>query len=207
MIRVLIVDDESLVASSLATLIGLEDDLEVLAVLSSGEELEQWWRKKHTLGEPLADVIVSDLHLGGIDGIDAIARVATISPDVKAMIVTSHARPRALKEALSASIMGFLPKTSTAQEFASAIRTVHAGKRYLDPELSAQAIATGESPLTEREAEVLEAAGGGASNDEIAARVHLAPGTVRNYLSSAMTKLGAHNRFEAFTTARDAGWI
>lgn len=206
-IRAVIVDDESLVASSLATLIGLEDDIDVIAVLGSGEELVAWWHKQLTTGGQLADVIVTDLQMTGIDGIDAVAQIHELSPEAKAMIVTSHGRPRQLKRALSASILGFLPKTSTAQEFATAIRTVHEGRRYLDPELAALAISSGESPLTERETEVIAAAGGGGSIEDIAGATHLAPGTVRNYLSSAMTKLGAQNRFEAFTIARDSGWL
>ncbi|WP_018296966.1 response regulator transcription factor [Corynebacterium lubricantis] len=206
-IHAVIVDDESLVASSLATLIGLEEDIEVIAVLGSGEELVEWWQKQLTTNQPVADVIVTDLQMSGIDGIDAVARIHELSPDAKAMVVTSHGRPRQLKRALSAAILGFLPKTSTAQEFAAAIRAVNAGRRYLDPELAALAISTGESPLTERETDVVAAAGAGGSVEDIARQTFLAAGTVRNYLSSAMTKLGAQNRFEAFTIARDRGWI
>lgn len=207
MIRIAVVDDESLVASSLATLLGLEEDLEVAVVCGSGEELVAWWRKRQALGEETADVCVCDLQMGGLDGVDTAVALRELTPSVRVLIVTSHSRPRQLKRALAAGVLGFLPKTSTAEEFATAIRTVQAGRRYLDPELAALTIAAGESPLTGREAEVLELAGRGGSVDDIAATAHLASGTTRNYLSSAMGKVGAQNRFEAYTRARELGWI
>ena len=123
------------------------------------------------------------------------------------LIVTSHGRPRQLKQALAAGVPGFVRKTSTAAEFAAGVRTVHAGRRYLDPDLAAAVIGAGESPLTEREAEVLEAAGRGGSVERIAAEVHLASGTTRNYLSAAMGKTGASTRFEAWRIARERDWL
>lgn len=207
MIRIAIVDDEALVAQSLATLLELEEDLEVLVVCGAGEELLDWWRREATTGGQLPEVCVCDLHMGGIDGVETASRLAEIAPGVTTLIVTSHARPRQLKRALAAGVRGFLPKTATAEEFASAIRAVHAGRRHIDPELAALTISAGESPLTEREAEVLEQAGAGGSVEDIAAATHLAPGTTRNYLSSAMGKVGAQNRFEAFRRARELGWI
>lgn len=197
MIRVVIVDDEALVASSLATLLSLEDDIEVLAVLSSGEELLDWAQRG------TADVVVTDLHLQGIDGIEAAAQV----PDAKTVVITSHPRPAALKRALSANILGFLPKTSTAEQFAAAIRATYAGKRFLDPEVAAAAIAAGESPLTESEARVLREVSGAGTINDIAKRCFLAAGTVRNYLSSAMSKTGTNNRHEAYAVATERGWI
>mgnify|MGYP002714093832 CR=1 FL=1 len=203
MIRIAITDDETLVASSLATLLGLEEDFEIVTVCGSGEELLEWWAR-----EPNgADVLVCDLQLGGIDGIEAAHRVREKSPGVQVLIVTSHARPTALKRALEQGVAGFLPKTSDAKEFAAAIRTVHAGRRYLDPETAALAINASDSPLTERERELLELAGRGLSIEDIAAEAHLAPGTCRNYLSNAMAKTGAGNRFEAYMVARDRGWL
>lgn len=202
MIRIAIVDDESLVAQSLGTLLGLEEDLDVAVVAGSGEELLEWWRRGREV-----DVCVCDLQMGGIDGIETARRIRELSPGTGVLIVTSHARPRALKEALSAGVQGFLPKTSTAADFATAIRAVHAGRRHIDPELAAQTISVGQSPLTEREAELLELAGRGGSVEDIAAAAFLAPGTTRNYLSSAMNKVGAQNRFEAYTRARELGWI
>lgn len=198
-IRVVVVDDESLVASSLSTLLSLEEDLDVVATLGSGEEVLDWCH-----GHPVPDVVVMDLQMGGIDGIET----AESLPDgVNVLIVTSHGRPRQLKRALAGGVLGFVPKTSSAEEFATAVRTVHAGRRYLDPELAATAIGVGESPLTEREAQVLEVAGQSGSVEQIAAAVHLAAGTTRNYLSSAMGKTGASTRFEAWRIAREHGWL
>lgn len=207
MIRITVTDDEALVASSLATLLSLEEDLEILAVCGSGEELLAWWRRESTTGGTLPDVCILDLQLGGIDGIDTVGQLRAIRPDLPVLIVTSHARPRQLKRALATGVQGFLPKTATAAEFATAIRSVHGGRRYLDPELAALTISSGESPLTPREEELLILAGRGGSVEEIAAAAHLAAGTTRNYLSQAMAKVGAQNRFEAYTRARELGWL
>lgn len=204
MITVVVVDDEALVASSLSTLLGLEEDLDVLATLGSGEELLDWWDAGHA-----ADVVVMDLQLGGIDGVETARRLGekTTGTTAAVLIVTSHGRPRQLRQALAAGVPGFIRKTSTAAEFAAGVRTVHAGRRYLDPDLAAAAIGAGESPLTEREAEVLDAAGRGGSVEQIAAQVHLASGTTRNYLSAAMGKTGASTRFEAWRIARERDWL
>lgn len=203
MISITIADDEALIASSLSTLLNLEEDLDVRHVAGSGEEILEWWQSP----EHRTDVCVLDLQLGGIDGIDTAAKLMQQTPNLAVLIVTSHAIPRQLKRALSADILGFLPKTSTADEFATAIRTVHAGRRFIDPELAALTISAGESPLSNREEEVLELAGQGLGAEEIAVAAHLAPGTTRNYLSQAMAKVGAQNRFEAFTRAREMGWL
>ncbi|MDN6813253.1 MAG: response regulator transcription factor [Corynebacterium variabile] len=204
MITVVVVDDEALVASSLSILLGLEEDLDVLATLGSGEELLDWWDAGHA-----ADVVVMDLQLGGIDGVETARRLGekTTGTTAAVLIVTSHGRPRQLRQALAAGVPGFIRKTSTAAEFAAGVRTVHAGRRYLDPDLAAAAIGAGDSPLTEREAEVLEAAGRGGSVEQIAAQVHLASGTTRNYLSAAMGKTGASTRFEAWRIARERDWL
>lgn len=207
MITVAIADDEALVASSLATLLGLEDDLEVLVTCGSGEELIAWWQRQLATGQPIAQVCVLDLQMGGIDGIDTAVKLREVTPGLFVLIVTSHARPRQLKRALANGILGFLPKTSTAEEFATAIRSVRAGRRYIDAELAAQTISAGHSPLTSREEEILLLAGQGSSVEEIAAAAYLAPGTTRNYLSQAMSKVGAQNRFEAYTRARELGWL
>ncbi|RNE48592.1 response regulator transcription factor [Corynebacterium alimapuense] len=207
MISIAIADDESLVASSLSTLLGLEDDLEVVCTRGSGEEIITWWNSRLRAGDNTADVCVLDLKLGGIDGIDTAVALRNLSANLPVLIVTSYARPRQLKRALANGILGFLPKTSTAEEFATAIRGVHSGRRYIDPELAAMTISAGASPLTEREEELLELAGQGKSVEDIAASAHLAPGTTRNYLSQAMNKVGAQNRFGAFTRARELGWL
>lgn len=214
MIRVVLADDETLVASSLGTLIGLEDDIDVAAVCGSGEELLEWWRRELVVEEGEGDVgkqrpsvAVVDLQMGGIDGIETAQRLEEIDENAAVLIVTGHPGPRQLQRALAAGVKGFLPKTSSAEEFAQAIRIVHSGRRWVDPDLAATALAAGDSPLTEREAEVLQYAGTGMDTAAIALAVHLAPGKTRNYLSSAMSKLGAGNRIEAYRKAKDEGWL
>ena len=143
----------------------------------------------------------------GLDGIAVAGQLVTELPACGSLILTSYGRPGHLKRALAAGVRGFLPKTVLAQVLADVVRTVHRGGRYVDPELAADAISAGDSPLTSREADVLELAAGGAPVDEIAKRAALTPGTVRNYLSSAAAKLGAANRHEAVQLARSRGWI
>ena len=207
MITVAIVDDEQLIASSLATLLELEADLTVTETFASGEEVISRWEKANALESLLPDVLVTDLQLGGIDGVELAQEISRQSPQTAIVIVTSHARPHQLKRALTSGVQGFLPKTATAEEFATAIRTVHEGRSFIDQELAAMTITATSSPLTEREADVIEAAGRGGSIEQIAKEVFLATGTTRNYLSSAMAKLGAQNRFEAYLRARKSGWI
>lgn len=201
MIRILLADDETLIRDALAGLLGLEDDLEVVTTAASGTEALAAARKHGP------DVAVLDLQMPDGDGIAAARRIAAEVSGCRSVIVTSHGRPGYLKKALAAGVAGFLPKTVSARVLADVIRQVHAGGRYVDPELAAEAISAGESPLTPREADVLELAADGAPAEEIAQRAHLSPGTVRNYLSSAATKLGAANRHEAVHVARRHGWI
>ncbi|GAA4670148.1 response regulator transcription factor [Gordonia humi] len=206
MIPVLMADDETLIRAAMATMLDLEDDIEVIAHVGTGEDLVDLWRTRVDEGLP-TPVAVLDLQLPGMDGIDVAQRLLELSPGAGCLIVTSHGRPGYLKRALSTGVRGFLPKTASATTLAAVIRTVYGGGRYVDPELAAEAISTGDSVLTPREADVLEFAIDGSSVDEIAARAHLSPGTTRNYLSSAMTKLGVANRYEAAVKARDLGWI
>jgi two-component system response regulator DesR len=201
MIRVLLVDDEHLIRGALAQMLDLEDDIEVVAQAGTVAE------GLSLAGDAAPDVAVLDLQLPDGDGITLAERIAGTVPGCRALVVTSHGRPGYLKRALASGVSGFLPKTSSAATLAEVVRTVHAGGRYVDPELAAEAIAAGDSPLTPREADVLDAAADGAQVDEIARRVHLSPGTVRNYLSSAATKLGAANRHEAAAVARRMGWL
>lgn len=196
MIRVLLADDENLIRVALAQLLDLEEDLTVVAQAASGEEAVVAARRTEV------DVAVLDLQMPGMDGIAAAEQLTC-----PAVIVTSHGRPGHLKRALSAGVRGFLPKTTSATTLAEVVRSVHRGGRYVDPELAAEAIAAGDSPLTPREADVLELAADGAPVDEIAARASLSPGTVRNYLSNVVTKLGAANRHDACAIARRMGWI
>jgi two-component system response regulator DesR len=200
-IRLLLADDENLIRSALAALLAMEDDLEVVAQAGSGPEALAMAR----LHRP--DVAVLDLQMPGLDGIAVAEMLRADLPDCGVLIVTSHGRPGHLKRALAAGVQGFLPKTVSAQVLADVVRIVRDGGRYLDPELAAEAISAGDNPLTPREADVLELAAGGAPVEEIALRAALSPGTVRNYLSSAASKLGAANRHEAAQVARAHGWI
>ena len=201
MIRLLLADDENLIRSALAALLGLEDDVQVVAEAGSGDEALAMARVHRP------DVALLDLQMPGPDGITVAQVLRKELPSCASIIVTSHGRPGHLKRALAAGARGFLPKTASARELADAVRAVHAGGRYLDPELAAEAISAGDSPLTPRESDVLELAADGVPIEEIAQRASLSPGTVRNYLSSAATKLGAANRHEAVALARTQGWI
>lgn len=200
-VRVLLADDENLIRSALAQMLDLEDDLDVVAEAASGPEAlaaaVRWG----------VDVAVLDLQMPGMDGITVAERLQETLPGCGSVIVTGHGRPGHLKRALAAGVRGFLPKTTSSATLAHVVRTVHAGGRYVDPELAAEAISAGDSPLTPREADVLDLAADGAPVAEIAERASLSPGTVRNYLSSAVSKLDAANRHDACTKARRLGWI
>ncbi|MDV6274822.1 response regulator transcription factor [Rhodococcus erythropolis] len=200
-IKVLLADDENLIRSALAMMLSLEDDIVVVAEAESGEDAVIAAAKHQP------DVAVLDLQMAGIDGIETAQQIAQTVSGCVSIIVTSHGRPGYLKKALSAGVRGFLPKTTPAATLAEVVRSVHAGGRYVDPSLAAEAIGAGDSPLTPREADVLEYAADGASIEQIAFRAHLSAGTTRNYLSSAVTKLGAANRHEAAVMARRQGWI
>ena len=200
-IRVLLADDENLIRDAVGRLLDLEDDLEIVAQAADGTE---------AVALALAlqpDIAVLDLQMPSMDGIDVARRLATDLPGCRCLIVTSHGRPGYLKKALEAGVSGFLPKTVAASVLGAAIRQVHGGGRYVDPDLAGEAIAAGASPLTTREADVLELASGGAPVEEIATRAHLSPGTVRNYLSSVVAKLGVANRHEAARVAQERGWL
>ncbi len=197
MIRVLLADDEHLVRKAIATLLDLEPDVEVVAEVARGDLVAA------AVLEHRPDVVVLDIEMPGMDGLS----VAETLPGRAVLILTSFGRPGHLRRALAAGVRGFIPKDASADELATAIRKVHAGGRYLDPEMAASAMMAGESPLTERERGALELAAQGASVAEIAAALHLTQGTVRNYLSSAITKLGATNRITAIRSAQQKGWL
>ena len=200
-VRVLLADDEHLIRGALVALLSLEDDLLVVAEAASGPEAPAMARAHQP------DVAVLDLQMPGTDGVTVATSLRAELPGCEVLIVTGHGRPGHLKRALAAGVRGFVPKTVSAQRLAGIIRTVHAGHRYVDSELAADAISAGDSPLTPREAEVLELAADGAPVAEIAERAPLSPGTVRNYLSSAVTKLGVENRHAAVRLARVEGWV
>ncbi|BCK68797.1 response regulator transcription factor [Streptomyces platensis] len=201
MIRVLLAEDQSMVREALAALLSLEDDLEVVAQAARGDEVLPAAR------EHAVDVALLDIEMPGLNGLDAAAALRDALPAVKTVILTTFGRPGYLRRAMEAGADAFLVKDAPAARLADAIRRVLRGERVIDPALAAAALADGASPLTEREREVLLTAADGATNADIAATLQLSPGTVRNYLSTAIQKTGARNRAEAVRTARDKGWL
>ncbi|BCB75254.1 response regulator transcription factor [Phytohabitans flavus] len=200
MIRLLLADDEDLLRGALSALLGLEDDIEVVAEASTSTDSV----RLAVAHRP--DIAVLDLEMPPTDGLRAAEEIRAALP-TRIVLVTRHARPAVLRRALAAGVSGFVPKTTEATRLAEIIRDVAAGRRYVDPEIAASALVEDPCPLTERELEVLRASRTGASVQEIAALVHLAPGTVRNYLSAAMTKLGVRSRHAAAHRAWEQGWI
>lgn len=200
-IRILLAEDEHLIRDALAALLALQEDLSVVARSATGAETLAMARAARP------DVVVLDLQLPDVDGVTVARALHDELPECRTMIVTGHGRPGHLKRALSCGVRGFLPKTVSAEVLADAVRIIHRGGRYVDPQLAAEAISAGDSPLTPREADVLELAAENTPLEEVARRASLSPGTVRNYLSSAATKLGAANRHEAVRIARRYGWI
>ncbi|WP_021593525.1 response regulator transcription factor [Actinomadura welshii] len=200
MIKLLIADDEDLLRGALAALLDLEDDLTVAAQASTGTEAVRLAR------EHRPDIAVLDLEMPPADGLHAAEQIRAELP-TRIILVTRHARPGVLRRALAAGVSGFVPKTTPSTRLAEIVRDVAAGRRYVDPDIAASALTEDDCPLTARELEVLRASRTGASVNEIAAEVHLAPGTVRNYLSSAMAKLGVSSRHAAAHHAWEEGWI
>ncbi|MFF9346155.1 response regulator transcription factor [Streptomyces sp. NPDC014734] len=201
MIRLLLAEDQSMVREALATLLGLEPDIEVVAQVARGDEVSAAAR------EHRVDVALLDIEMPGMTGIDAAAVLRRELPDVKIVIVTTFGRPGYLRRAMESGADAFLVKDAPAAQLASAVRRVLAGERVIDPTLAAAALADGANPLTDRERDVLRTAADGSTNAEIAAALHLSQGTVRNYLSTAIQKLAARNRAEAVRIAREKGWL
>jgi two-component system response regulator DesR len=199
-IRVLLADDEDLVREALATLLDLEHDLEVVAQAGDGEGAVA------LAAEHEPDVVVLDLEMPRLDGVEATRRILA-RRQVPVVLITRHARPGVLRRALAAGARAFVPKTTPADRLSSILRDVHAGGRYVDSEVAASALTEDDCPLTERELELLRLVREGLGAAAIADRVHLAPGTVRNYLSTAMARLGAASRADAARIAYDQGWI
>ncbi|MFC4493862.1 response regulator [Streptomyces ovatisporus] len=199
--RVLLADDENMILGALSALLSLEDDIEVVAQAEDGTKAFDL----ACIHSP--DVCVLDLHMPGKDGITVTRDLQRAVPGTRCMVLTSHAAPGYLKQALQAGARGFVPKTTSAQQLAGIIREVHLGAQYVDPGMAADALSSGDSPLTRREADILGLAADGAPICEIAQRAALRPGTVRNYLSDIMGKLNVANRHEAVHVARRFGWI
>ena len=201
MIRVVIAEDQALVLGALAALLGLEDDLEVAGRAQNGQQAL-------ALCRALApDIVLTDIEMPLMTGIELAAVLKEKGSPCKVMIVTTFARAGYLRRALAAGVRGYLLKDAPAETLAAAIRNVHGGGRAIAPELALEGWSGGEDPLSERERQVLRLAGEGKSGAEIARLVCLLEGTVRNYLSESISKLGAANRVEAFRLARDAGWL
>jgi two-component system response regulator DesR len=200
-IRVLIAEDQGMVRGALASLLGLEPDIEVVAQVSRGDEVVA----AAVAAQP--DVALLDIEMPGATGLAAATALRTELPDCRVLIVTTFGRPGYLRRAMEGGASGFLLKDAPASELARAIRRAAAGERVVDPGLAAAALSEGESPLTEREHEVLAASRTHATVAEIAAALYLSPGTVRNHLSAAMGKLNARNRAEAVRVAEEKGWL
>ncbi|WP_270887715.1 response regulator transcription factor [Pedococcus sp. 5OH_020] len=200
-IRLLLADDQALVRGALATLLGLEPDMEVVAEVGRGDEVVATARASSP------DVALLDVEMPGLDGIAATSALHEAMPAVRVLIVTTFGRPGFLRRALQAGAHGFVVKDTPARQLAEAVRRVNAGLRVVDPTLAADSLAGGESPLTPRETEVLIAARDGGSVADIARHVSLSEGTVRNHLSSAIGKTMARNRADAVRIADEYGWL
>jgi len=200
-IRVVVAEDQALVLGALATLIDLEPDLSVVGRAADGEAALA------LIGELAPDVLVSDIEMPGLTGLDVAARLAETGAATRVVIVTTFGRAGYLRRALAAGVSGYLLKDSPAADLADAIRRVAGGGRVIAPALAEAAWSAEADPLTDRERAVLRLAAEGRSNKEIARVLALSPGTVRNYLSDACGKIGAGNRLEAGRVAREKGWL
>jgi two-component system response regulator DesR len=199
-IRVLIAEDQTMILGALAALLDIEDDLQVVGQASSGTEaLDLVLRER-------PDVLLTDIEMPGLTGLDLAAELKARGSKAKIIILTTFARPGYLRRALDVGASGYLLKDAPSAQLAEAIRRVAAGGRAVDPTLAAEAW-TDPDPLTDRERQVLRLSDDGLSGDAIANQLKLSEGTVRNYLSEAIGKLGARNRAEAARLARQKGWL
>jgi two-component system, NarL family, response regulator DesR len=200
-IRVLVAEDMRILRDTLVAVLDLEDDIDVVAQVADGEAIVP------TVLADRPDVAVVDIDLPGADGLTAAAVLREQCPQCRVLILTVLGRPGDLRRALAAHVSGFLAKDTPAGELVDAVRRVAAGERVIDPQLALKALEVAGNPLSPREADVLRQFAAGAGPAEIAAALHLSYGTVRNYLASAVTKLGARNRVDAVRIATEAGWL
>ncbi|ONF70789.1 response regulator transcription factor [Amycolatopsis keratiniphila] len=200
MTTVVLADDEALLRKAMAALLPLEGEITVLAEAENGEEAVEATLRH----EP--DVLVIDLEMPGVDGLGAVAEIRRTRPGQVILMLTRHAKPGVLRKALKLGVQGFVSKAADPSHITFVIDTLHQGKRWIDPDVSALAVVD-DCPLTERELEVLRVTGEGYSVAEIAGRLHLAQGTVRNYLSNAMQKTQTQTRHEAARYAREHDWL
>ncbi len=206
MIRVLVADDQAMIREAFAALLSLESDLKVVGQAANAAAAVELARDQRP------DVVLMDVQMPGADGkgddgITAAATIVRARPETRVVVLTTFGRPGYLRRAMEAGAVGFMVKDAPADRLVDAVRRVHAGLRVVDPALAADSLSLGTSPLTARETEVLSAAAAGATTAEVAANVFLSEGTVRNHLSAAMGKLGAHSRAEAVRIATDSGWL
>jgi two-component system, NarL family, response regulator DesR len=201
MIRLLIADDQDLIRSAFAALLALQPDFEVVATVARGDEVVAA-AKTHR-----PNVALLDIEMPGLDGLAAAGVISQEIPECRTLILTTFGRPGYLRRAMEAGARGFVVKDAPPEQLIGAIRRVAAGERVVDPALAADTLATGQSPLTNRERDVLIAAQPGTTVSEIAKTLFLSEGTVRNYLSAAIAKTGARNRAEAARTADERGWL
>ncbi|MFJ5306823.1 response regulator [Streptomyces sp. NPDC088350] len=200
MIRVVLAEDQGMVLGAFASLLDLQSDIRVVATATNGDDALVAVRAHRP------DVLVTDIEMPGRTGLEVAAELNRLGDPTRVLIVTTFARSGYLRRAVDAGVAGYVLKDAPIGELAAALRRVHAGERVVAPEL-AMAAWDAADPLTDRERELLRAVADGASNAEIASRMFLADGTVRNYLSTAMAKLGARNRTEAARTAQTRGWL
>jgi two-component system response regulator DesR len=200
-IKVVLAEDQAMVLGALAALLELEPDIEVVARAANGRDA---LRAVERLGP---DVLVTDIEMPEMTGLEVAAALKISRPNVRTVILTTFARPGYLRRALDSGARGYLLKDRPASELADAVRRVHNGLRVVDPGLATEAWSAEADPLTDRERQILQRAGDGRSSSEIAAELRLSEGTVRNYLSEAIAKLGAANRVDAARIARAKGWL
>jgi two-component system response regulator DesR len=199
-IRLVLAEDQGMVRGALAALLGLEPDLEVVVEAGDGDAAWQ------AVQAHQPDLLVTDIEMPGLTGLDLALKLQAAQLPTRVVILTTFARAGYLRRALDAGVRGYLLKDAPSAQLARALREVHAGGRAIDPQLAVAAWGE-DDPLTERERQVLRLAGEGVKTADIADRLHLSQGTVRNYLSEAIGKLGAQNRIEAYRTARAKGWL
>jgi two-component system response regulator DesR len=200
-VRVLLAEDQAMVRGALSALLTLEDDIEIVAEASRGDEVLP------AALDTLPDLALLDIEMPGGDGLEAAAVLHERLPSCLVVILTTFGRSGYLKRAMESGAVGFLLKDAPASELAEAIRSAMKGERVVDPALAAAALSEGDNPLTDREREVLAASKGGATIEDVAGGLYLSEGTVRNYLSTAIKKLGTRNRVEAARLAEKKGWL
>ena len=200
-IRVVLAEDQAMVQGALVVLLNIEPDIEVVASASDGEAALR------AVGQHRPNVLVTDIEMPRLTGLELAARVRELYPATRVLMLTTFARPGFLRRALDTGALGYVLKDRPSTELAEAVRRIHRGQRVIDPDLAAEAWSVEADPLTDREREILRRTGDGESTADVARSLRLSDGTVRNYLSEAISKLGVHNRAEAARLARAKGWL